>query len=815
MDAFWKDLRFGIRMLVRSPGFTATAILTLALGIGANTALFSVVNGVLLNPLPFPRAHELVTLYENKPNFKHGSISYPNFLDWQKNNRTFEAMAAYRPDDFTVAREGAPERLDGVMVSADFFSLLGVKPILGRGFSDDEDRLGGKPVVLISAGYWKRNYGSVPDIVGKTLVLDGKDYEIVGVIPTSFHLNIQNFRTSDLYVPLGQWDDVIFRQRNVAMGMDGIARLKPGVTLEQARADMDSVTQNLASVYPDADTGVGATVVSLKERMVGEIRPYLLVLLAAVLLVLMIACVNVANLMLARSNGRAREFAIRSALGASQTRVVRQLLTESILLSLCGGVLGLILAAWGTQAALGLLPESLPRAEEVGLDGRVLLFTLAVSVLAGVVFGFAPALRTAQPNVQNTLKEGGRGATRAKQRAQSIFVILEMAMALVLLVGAGLMVRSLARLWSVNPGFNPKNVLYFEVGLPPAMKRAPADSVRADLRRMHDTLATIPGVETLSLQRGGLPMFGDSEDPFWVVGHPKPERVSDMPSALWYEVEPDYLKVMGIPLERGRFFSEQDNESSPLVVVVDESFAEKYFPDQDPIGKSMVDEFVGKPAEIIGVVGHVKHWGLDDRINLHAQFYIPFTQIPDRFMSRAAGSTGVLVRTQREPLALVDAIRKKVAEMNSQDVVYETHSYEEIVSTSLEARWFSMMLLSVFAALALVLASVGIYGVISYVVGQRTHEIGIRIALGAQRKDVLALILGEGTRTALLGVGIGVVAAFGLTRLMVSVLYGVSATDPLTFLAVAALLAAIALLACYMPARRAMRVDPIVALRYE
>jgi predicted permease len=815
MDAFWKDVKFGVRMLLRSPGFTATAILTLALGIGANTALFSVVNGVLLNHLPFPRANELVTLYENKPNFKYGSISYPNFFDWQRNNRTFQLIAAYRPDDFTVAGTGNPERVNGVMVSADFFSTLGVQPVLGRGFSADEDRLGGKPVVLISAGYWKRNYGSARDIVGKPLTIDGKDYEIVGVIPASFHLHIQNFRTSDLYVPLGQWDDVIFRKRIVAMGMDGIARLKPGVTLEQARADMDSVARNLASVYPDDDSDVGATVVPLKEKMVGEIRPYLLVLLAAVFFVLLISCVNVANLMLARSNGRAREFAIRTALGASQTRVIRQLLTESVLLSLCGGALGLILAAWGTQGALSLLPESLPRAEEIGLDGRVLIFTLAVSVLAGVVFGLAPALRTAWPNVQETLIVGGRGASTAKRSAQNVFVVMELAMALVLLVGAGLMIRSLSRLWSVSPGFNPKNVLYLHVGLPPFMKQATPDAVRSDLRKLHDTLATLPGVQQISMQRGGLPMWGDSEDAFWIEGQTKPARHADMPSALWYEVEPDYLKVMGIPLKRGRFFTAQDNEYSPLVTVIDESFAEKYFPHEDPIGKGIIDEFVGKPAEIVGIVGHVKHWGLDDRINLNAQFYIPFMQIPDKFMSRAADSTGVLIRTQGEPLALVGAVSKKVLEMNSQDVVFEAHSYEEIVSRSLAERWFSMVLLGVFAMLALVLSSIGIYGVISYVVGQRTHEIGIRIALGAQRKDVLALVLGEGTRTTLLGVGIGLIAALGLTRLMVSVLYGVSATDPLTFLAVAGVLAAVALAACYIPARRAMRVDPIVALRYE
>jgi predicted permease len=815
MEAFSKDVRFGVRMLMRSPGFTATAILTLALGIGANTALFSVVNGVLLNPLRFPQADRLVTLYENKPHFEYGSISYPNFLDWQENNRTFQSMAAYRPDDFSVTGTGDPERVEGVMVSAEFFPTLEVQPVLGRGFSAEEDRLGGKPVVLISAGYWKRKYGSAPDIVGKSMTLNGKASTIVGVIPPSFHLYIQNFRTSDLYVPVGQWNDVIFRERNAGMGMDGIARLKPGVTLEQARADMGSVTRNLAVIYPEADTGTGATVVLLKEKMVGEIRPYLLVLLAAVLFVLLIACVNVANLLLARSTGRAREFAIRTALGASQTRVIRQLLTESILLSICGGALGLLLAAWGTQAALSLLPESLPRAEEVGMDARVLIFTLAVSVLAGVVFGLAPALRTARPNVQETLKEGGRGASRARQSAQSIFVVVELAMALLLLVGAGLMIRSLTRLWSVNPGFNPKNVLFFQVGLSPSMRQAPVDWVRADLRQLHDTVAKIPGVEAVSLQRGGLPMFGDSEDPFWIEGEPKPARDNDMPSALWYEVEPDYLKVMGIPLKRGRFFSEQDNERSPLVVVIDESFAEKYFAHEDPIGKSIVDEFIGKPAEIVGVVGHVKHWGLDDKINLHAQFYIPYAQIPEKFISRAADSTGVLIRSEGAPLALVGSIRKKVAEMNSDDVVFETHSYEEIVSRSLAARWFSMVLLGIFAALALVLSSVGIYGVISYLVGQRTHEIGIRIALGAQPKDVLVLVLGEGTRTALLGIGIGLAAALGLTRLMASVLYGVSATDPLTFVAVAGVLTMVALAACYIPARRAMRVDPIVALRYE
>jgi predicted permease len=576
------------------------------------------------------------------------------------------------------------------------------------------------------------------------------------------------------------------------------------------------VTHNLAVAYPDADANTRATVVSLKDKIVGDVRPYLLVLLAAVFFVLLIACVNVANLSLARSMQRAREFAIRAALGAGKLRVIRQLLTESVLLALCGGGLGLLIASWGMQGAIRLLPESLPRAEEIHLDSRVLIFTLAISVLSGIFFGLAPALRLVKPRLQETLKEGGRTVSGARSRAQSVLVITEMAMALILLVGAGLMLRSLGQLWSVNPGFNPKNVLLFEVALPPGTSNESPDAIRADLRRLHDELAEIPGIAAVSMQRGGLPMYGDSEDPFWIVGEAKPALESDMPYGLWYEVEPNYLKVMGIPLRRGRFFTEQDNEHSPLVTVIDEDLAEKYFPHEDPIGRSIVDPFVDKPAEIVGIVGHVKHWGLDDKINVHAQFYIPFMQIPDKFMSRAGDSTGVLIRsTGVPPLSLLQPIRSRVAEMNSQEVAYEPHSYDELIVRSLAAKRFSMILLGVFATLALVLSSIGIYGVLSYLVGQRTHEIGIRIALGAQQRNVLMLILGEGTKTALIGVAIGLAAALGLTRLMASVLYGVSATDPLTFAAVAIVLTFVALVASYIPARRAMRVDPIIALRYE
>jgi predicted permease len=554
---------------------------------------------------------------------------------------------------------------------------------------------------------------------------------------------------------------------------------------------------------------------SLKQSMVGEIAPFLFVLLGAVGFVLLIACVNVANLVLARSTGRAREFAIRSALGASRGRVLRQLLTESTLIALAGGALGLLVAAWGTQAILGLVSDSLPRAQEVRVDARVLFFTLGISLLSGILFGFAPALRAVQLNVQSTLKEGGRGTSGSRHRAQRIFVVAEMAMALVLLVGAGLMLRSLAGLWSVNPGFDPHHVLMFYVALPPLMDSATPASTRASLLQLHDKLASTPGVQSVSLLRGSLPMWDDSEDPFWIAGRPKPLSDNDKYWSIWSEVEPDYLNVMGIPLVRGRFFTPQDTERSPRVAVVDEDFARKFFPGEDPVGKAFVDDYVGS-ATIVGVVGHVKQWGLDDKLAMHAEFYLPFRQIPDKYMSRASRSTTLVVRTTVAPLSITDNIRHEIQQMNSEQVMFSPKSMDDIVyNQSMLAQRFSMTLLGAFAIVALLLASVGIYGVVSYIVVQRTHEIGIRVALGAQQSDVLRGVLGAGARMALIGVGIGIAAALALTRLMANLLYGVSATDPATFFSVAVLLTLVALAACYIPARRAMRVDPIVALRHE
>jgi len=816
MQTLVQDMRYGIRMIVRSPGFAAIAIFTLALGIGANTALFSVVNSVLLNPLPYEQPERLVAMYSKTAQFSHSSISYPNFLDWEQEQRSFSAMAAFREENYNLTGMGEPERVKAEMISADFFSVLGVKPVAGRLFLPEEDRVGAPPVALISGGLWKRKFGSSPEAIEKTLTLNGESYAVVGVIPADFRYQGGNFHNSDVYVPIGQWNDSTFRDRRVGMGMDAVGRLKPGVTFEQARADMNSVAQHLAEAYPDADKGTGITLLSLKQDIVGDIQPFLLVLLAAVGFVLLIACANVANLLLARSTGRTREFAVRAALGASQGRVIRQLLTESLVLSCTGGGLGLLLAAWGTQAGIKLLPEALPRTQSVHIDSRVLLFTLAASVLAGIFFGLAPALKTSRADLHETLKEGGRGSSGTRHRLQGLFVVVEMAMALVLLVGAGLMIRSLANLWSVNPGFDSRHAATFSLSYPTSLGLTP-DAIRASMRQLHDAVAAVPGVEAASLTAGSMPMSGDSELPFWIEGQPKPATEAEMKQALFFAVEPEFRKAMGIPLERGRFLTPADNEHSPFVIAIDDQFAKLYFAGQDPIGKSVNFALFNRPAEIVGVVAHVKEWGLDENANspVQAQFYFPVSQIPDQFMPLVAQGAQFVVRTRGAEGMEMGPMRQALQKINGQIVVYGAQTMDEIISDSLAARRFSMILLGIFASLAVILSCVGIYGVISYLVGQRTHEIGIRLSLGAQRNDVLRLILGRGAKMALLGVAVGVAGSLALTRLMAKLLFGVSAYDPLTFLGVAGLLMLVALAACYIPARRAMRVDPMVALRYE
>jgi predicted permease len=817
VNQFWQDLRYGVRTLGKARGFAAVAILTLALGIGANTALFSVINSVLLAPLPFPNADRLMALFSKRIAFDTASISYPNFLDWQRNNRAFASLACYRPDDFNLTGAGQAEHIVGEMVSADFFSTLGIQPATGRWFTAEEDQRGGAAVAVISAGLWKRKFGSATNIVNGRMTLNGVDYTIVGVTPESFHLRLQNFPADvEVYVPVAQYKDATFWNRASGYSTKAIGRLKPGVTLEQARADMDSIAQQLGAAYPVEDKDTGITVMTLKDSMVAEIRPFLLMLMAAVGFVLLIACVNVANLSLARSMGRSREFAIRTALGAGTKRVLRQLLTESVLLAAAGGALGLLLAIWGKAGALSMVSGSLPRAQDISLDWRVLLFTLVISIVSGILFGLVPAIRTLRPNLQDALKEGGRGFSGGKHRAQGLFVAVELSMAVVLLIGAGLMLRSLSSLWNTNPGFDPNHVLTFQISLPPAIAHAEPDAIRAELHEAHRRLAAIAGVESVSELRGSLPMGSDSEDPFWIEGRPKPVSESDRYWAIWSQVEPEYLKAMDIELKEGRFFTHQDSSTSPRVAVIDDEFAKKFFPGEDPVGKNFTDEYLGT-SQIVGVVGHVKQWGLDDnKVAMHAEFYVPFDQIPDKSMADMTRRTTLVMRVKGDPASYIDRAQHELLEMNSETILFGPKTMSEIVySESLLAQRFSMTLLGVFAGMALVLASVGIYGVLSYIVGQRTREIGIRIALGARRSDVLRWVMAEGAQMAVVGVAIGVMAAFGLTRLMAGLLYGVSAIDPLTFAAVAGALLVVALVACYVPAWRAMRVDPIVVLRHE
>jgi predicted permease len=555
MGTLLQDLRYSIRMLAKSPGFTTVAVLTLALAIGANTALFSIVNGVLLNPLPYPRPNELVTLHESKPNFNTGSISYPNFLDWQKENHTLSSMAVSRSYSFSLTGLGQAEQIQGQFVTSDFFSILGVKPLMGRNFVSADDQVGAAPVLLISAGFWKRKLSGAADVVGKSLTLDGREYTIAGVIPTDFALKIDSFSPADVYAPVVQWNNDLLFSRGAGLGFHGIGRLKPGVSIEQARVDFTGVTGNLAAAYPEVNKGIGAALIPFKQRMLGGVKPILLLLFCAVGFVLLIACANVANLLLARAGGRAREFAVRTALGAGKLRLVRQLLTESVLLGIVGGAFGLLLASWGTRAALKALPETLPRAGEVGMDLRVLLFTASAALLAGILFGLAPALKVSRTNVQESLKEGGRGASGAHNRTHGALVVVEMALALVLLIGAGLTLRSLVGLWNVDPGFNPQNVMVFGFSLSPSSLKSSPAAIRAGFRAAEAAMASTPGVRAASMSWGAFPLSGDDEWLFWMDGKPKPTTRNEMNWVIDYVVDPDYLRIMGTPLRSGRFFT--------------------------------------------------------------------------------------------------------------------------------------------------------------------------------------------------------------------------------------------------------------------
>jgi predicted permease len=817
LESTFQDFRFALRGFRRNPGFTIAALLTLALGIGGNTAIFSVIDGALLHPIPFPDAERLVALYQKTPHDQKNSVSYPNLLDWQQRTETFEGIAGVRNDSFTLTGRGEPEQLVALTVSSNLFSILRAQPLLGRTFTKEEDQRGAPPVVLLAETFWKRRFAGDPKILGQTLRLNARDFTVIGIVPARVaRVRLDSAPgiapSSDVFTPIGQNDAPVFYERGIGDNTLGLGRLKSGITLAQARAEMDTIMRTLAAEYPkeDADTGVNA--VLYREDIAGNLEQVLMALGAAVAFVLLIVCTNVANLVLARSASRSQEFGIRIALGAGRGRVIRQLLTESVLLSLAGGVLGLWIASWCTGAALAVLPSVLPAISEVQINGRVLLFSFALSLLTGVFFGFVPAFRAGDMSIQETLRQGGRGILRGRRRPQFILIVAEVALTFMLLVGTGLMIRSLHNLWNVSPGFNPERVLVFYTGLSPERSSSP-EKTREAFRELNDRLSALPGVEAASVDVGGLPFFGNTGIGFSREDEAETSK-STMRTANLYAVGRDHFKAMGIPLWRGRSFTDQDTQKSPLVTVIDEDSARRVFPAQNAIGKHLHTSLSERPVEIIGIAGRVKHSSLepDAAANEHAQLYFPIRQLPDFILPLAANGFAGIVRSNSESATLLSAIRKDVNAFDG-GAVFGEQRMTDAVASSLAPRRFSLIVLGAFAAVALILSITGIYGVVSYLVSQRTNEIGVRMTLGAQPRNIFAVVLRDGALMGTIGIAIGLAGAAGLTRLIASLLFGISPTDFATFVCAALLLFGLTILACYMPARRAARVDPATALR--
>ncbi|MGE5644698.1 MAG: ABC transporter permease [Acidobacteriota bacterium] len=814
--ALLQDARYTIRTMRKSPGFTAAAVLALALGIGANTAIFTVVNAVLLRPLPYKQPDRLVALTRVYPGGNPPTVSVPKFFAWKKGSAgALEKVAAY---DFmgpgvSLSGDGQPEQIKSIHASIDYFALFGVSPAAGRFFTEEEDRPGGARVAVISNGLWKRRFGGDPGLVGRTIALSGEPYTVVGVAAAGF----EPIPPADIWVPL-QADPASINQGHYLLCG---GRLKPGVTIAAANARMKSAAEQFRRQFPGSiSKEESAGVIPMQDLMVGDIRPVLLIMLGAVAFVLLISCANVANLLLARAAGREKEIAIRVAIGAGRGRLVRQLLTESALLALAGGALGLLAGYWGLKGLLAFTPSEIPRLADMGsgLDLRVFGFTLAVSLLTGILFGLAPAFQISRPDVNSTLRESsGRSSAGVRHmRARSVLVVSEIALGLVLLIGAGLLIRSAAAIRNERPGFDPGHALTFKAALNGAKYEKTAGAAQFT-RLLTERLESIPGVQAAATIVN-LPAELGPDMPFQIEGRPA-SAANATGDEYWRYVSPHFLKALGVPLLRGRTFTENDVANAPAVVIINEAMAKKYWPKEDPIGqritigKGLGPEFEDPTREIVGVVGSVRERGLEN--GLPPVVYVPQAQVRDAFI--ALGSkilpSAWVVRTSMDPLTMVNAVRREVVAVDPQQAVFDFRSLDQVLEKSMATRGFILLLLTVFAGAALVLAAIGIYGVMAYDVEQRTQEIGIRVALGADGGSVARLVVRRGMLLAGIGVAIGLAAAFGVTRVLKAMLYGVNATDPLTFTGVAVALAAVALAACYIPARRATRVDPIIALR--
>jgi putative ABC transport system permease protein len=811
MQTLWQDLRYGLRTLARKPGFTIVAIIALALGIGANTAIFSVINSVLLRPLAYHDPAALVVINHDYPKINlKASVSAIGYTHYRDNAKSFEAVAAVTGGGFNLTGGGDPEQVSGSMVTHNFFSALGAGAMLGRVFLAEEDQPGKNKVVALSHAFWQRRFGGDPGIVNKAITINDESYTVVGVMPPGFQFGRELGRVVDLWTPIAFTREQLDYNRLTNENLFVIARLKPGVGIGQAQAELDAIATNLRQQYmPGADrSNWGLTTQSFSELVVGDIRQALWILMGIVGLVLLIACANVANLLLARAADRQKEMAIRTALGAGRRRVIRQLLTESALLAVIGGALGLALAWFGIGALVKVNQVQIPRVNEIGVDWRALVFTLGVSLLTGVVFGLVPALQASKADLHETLKEGGRtGSGGSRAWIRNTLVALEMALALVVLISAGLLIRSFWRLQQVNPGFAPQNTLAMSLALPATKYKEPAQ--RANFyKEALQRIRALPGVQSAGAV-SNLPMSGDnSSGSFRIEGRDVPQGQS-LPHGDRWAATTDYFSTMKIPVVRGRFFDDRDTMESLPVAIIDEAMARKYWPDEDPLGKRISFQSVNGNRiwrEIVGIVGHVRHRGLEGESRV--QYYIPHSQTQNAFMS-------LVVRANVEPTSLTGAARGAIGGLDNDLPVFRVKTMEQFVSDSMAQRRFAMTLVGIFAAVAMALACVGLYGVLSYSITQRSHEIGIRMALGASPADVLRLVVGQGMLLALAGVALGGVAAFLLTRLMANLLFGVTASDPLTFATIALSLTLVALAACLAPALRATRVDPIEALRYE